>query len=181
MSKDWTAAELQTASEMMKSAGHLGYEEFCHELTNHKEEYIMMNLNEMTSKQLKELGKEYHVKNWWNLSKSALISALSEIVNKKNDHEPEPENVEINEVEPNTLIETDPPEKVVAFVEPEAKTKKPNLKIHDLTFEGKTQSIRKWAEELEMPWPTLYDRINRNGWTVEEALTIPLGGRRTKK
>lgn len=116
----------------------------------------MMNLNEMTSKQLKELGKQHGVKNWWNLSKAALISALSEILNKKNDHEAESENVEIK------------------------KLKKPNLKIHELTYDGRTQSIREWAKELEMPWPTLYDRVNRNGWTTEEALTIPLGGRRKK-
>lgn len=123
----------------------------------------MMNLNEMTSKQLKELGKEHHVKNWWNLSKAALISALSEILNKRNDLEPEVENVEIQET----------------ITEPK-KLKKPNLKIHELTYDGRTQSIREWAKELEMPWPTLYDRVNRNGWTTEEALTIPLGGRRKK-
>lgn len=113
----------------------------------------MMNLNGMTSKQLKELGKEYHVKNWWNLSKAALISTLSEILEKKNDLEPEVEKPGI---------------------------KKPNLKIHELTYDGRTQSIRDWAKELKMPWPTLYDRVNRNGWTTEEALTIPLGGRRKK-
>lgn len=60
-------------------------------------------------------------------------------------------------------------------------TKRPSLKINEITFNGKTQSLRDWAKELEMPWPTLYDRINRNGWTVEEALTIPLGSRRKKK
>lgn len=59
-------------------------------------------------------------------------------------------------------------------------TKKPNLKIRELTFEGRTQTIKEWAEELEMPWPTLYDRVNRNGWSVEEALTTPLGQRRKK-
>lgn len=144
----------------------------------------MANYNEMTSKQLKELGKENHIKNWWNLSKAALIVALSEINSNANAHESKPEIVEIQEpeiIEKNTLVETAPPEKIVAFVEEEPKKiKKPNLKIHDLTFNDKTQSIREWAAELEMPWPTLYDRINRNGWTVEEALTIPLGGRRKK-
>ena len=144
----------------------------------------MANYNEMTSKQLKELGKENHIKNWWNLSKAALIAALSEIDNSANDREPEPEIVEVEEIAPNTLIQTDPPEKIVAIVEYEPeelkKLKKPNLKIHDLTFNGKTQSIKEWAAELEMPWPTLYDRVNRNGWSVEEALTIPLGGRRKK-
>lgn len=156
----------------------------------------MMNLNGMTSKQLKELGKQHGIKNWWNLSKAVLISALSEI----DSHEPEEMNVkaEVEEMpEAETEIEADnstPAETESSEVEQtntkvedeemtevKSGTKKPNLKIHDLTFEGKTQSIRAWAEELEMPWPTLYDRVNRNGWTVEEALTIPLGGRRSKK
>lgn len=137
----------------------------------------MANYNEMTSKQLKELGKENHIKNWWNLSKAGLIAALSEIDNNANAHESEPELVEIQEtveVEDTPVVESETP------VEEPKKIKKPNLKIHDLTFNDKTQSIREWATELEMPWPTLYDRINRNGWTVEEALTIPLGGRRKK-
>ena len=32
MSRDWTPDEIQTASEAMKAAGHMGYEEFCEEL-----------------------------------------------------------------------------------------------------------------------------------------------------
>ena len=32
MSKDWTPTELQAASEAMKTAGHMSYEEFCEEL-----------------------------------------------------------------------------------------------------------------------------------------------------
>lgn len=63
---------------------------------------------------------------------------------------------------------------------PKARNKKPNLKPTELTYNGETKSIREWAKELEMPWPTLYDRVNRNGWTVEEAIEIPLGGRRKK-
>lgn len=130
----------------------------------------MANYNEMTSKQLKELSKENHVKNWWNLSKAALITALSDIDDNANDREPEPEIMETQEVVEEPEIPVEEPKKI----------KKPNLKIHELTYDGRTQSIREWAAELEMPWPTLYDRINRNGWTVEEALTIPLGGRRKK-
>lgn len=37
----------------------------------------MTNYNEMTSKQLKEIAKEKHVKNWWNLRKEELIAALT--------------------------------------------------------------------------------------------------------
>lgn len=63
---------------------------------------------------------------------------------------------------------------------PKVRNKKPNLKLTELTYNGETKSIREWAKELEMPWPTLYDRVNRNGWTVEEAIEIPLGGRRSR-
>lgn len=53
-------------------------------------------------------------------------------------------------------------------------------KIKELTYGGKTQSIKEWALELGMPYPTLYDRINRNGWSVKEAIEIPLGERRPR-
>ena len=128
----------------------------------------MMNLNEMNSKQLKELGKQHHVKNWWNLGKAALISALSEILSETSTNEQEPEIVEIEE----PAIED--------VIEESKELKKPNLRMHELTFDGRTQTIREWAAELEMPWPTLYDRVNRNGWSIEEALTTPLGVRRKK-
>ena len=32
MSRDWTPEELQAASEAMKVAGHMSYEEFCEQL-----------------------------------------------------------------------------------------------------------------------------------------------------
>ena len=64
--------------------------------------------------------------------------------------------------------------------EPKKAVKKPSLKLKELTFNGETKSIKEWAAELNMPWPTLYDRVNRNGWSVEEALTIPLGQKRPK-
>ena len=60
------------------------------------------------------------------------------------------------------------------------KTKKSNLRLTALTYKGETKSIRQWAEELNMPWATLYDRVNRNNWSVEEAIEIPLGRRRPK-
>ena len=129
----------------------------------------MTNLNEMNSKQLRELGKEHHIKNWWSLSKPALISALSEILKEASTNEPDAEDVE-------TLIEED----IEQVIEETKELKKPNLRIRELTYAGKSQTIREWANELNMPWPTLYDRVNRNGWTVEEALCTPLGERRKK-
>lgn len=36
MSKDWTPAELETASKEMKAAGYMSYEEFCEMLNSGK-------------------------------------------------------------------------------------------------------------------------------------------------
>ena len=69
---------------------------------------------------------------------------------------------------------------VVEPKETTKKLKKTNLKLKELTYKGETKSIKEWAAEIEMSWPTLYDRVNRNGWTVEEAIETPLGQRRPK-
>lgn len=59
-------------------------------------------------------------------------------------------------------------------------TKRANLKLTELTYNGETKSIKEWAAEINMPWPTLYDRVNRNGWPVDLAIETPLGQRRPK-
>lgn len=41
---------------------------------------------------------------------------------------------------------------------------------HLITYEGKTQTIAQWAEELNIKQNTLLYRIRR-GWSIEEALT----------
>jgi len=58
--------------------------------------------------------------------------------------------------------------------------KKSNLRLSELTHKGRTQSIKEWAAEIGMSWPTLYDRINRNGWPIDLAIETPLGQRRPK-
>lgn len=131
----------------------------------------MINLNEMKAKELKEMAKQLKVKDWWNLKKEDLIAEIAIAIGDKED---EGEDVDVEALAQSAADEE-------TATEPKVKeVKKPSLKIKELTFDGRTQTIKEWAEELEMPWPTLYDRINRNGWTVEEALTIPLGGRRKK-
>lgn len=164
----------------------------------------MKTIYEMSAKELKEIARAKCMHGAWKATKAQMIAFLEEI-----DYEPETEEseeiveetteaVEVETEEPVELEETETFEKVIeeeAEVEDleEAEdedeeqeetakvVKKPSLRINSIEFNGKMQSIKAWAEELEMPWPALYDRINRNGWTIEEALTIPLGGRRKKR
>ena len=58
--------------------------------------------------------------------------------------------------------------------------KRANLKLSELTYKGETKSIKEWAAQINMPWTTLYDRVNRNGWPVDLAIETPLGQRRPK-
>ena len=57
-----------------------------------------------------------------------------------------------------------------ATVEEQAYNKRNNINI---TFEGKTQCIAAWAEELGIQYATLRSRIVR-GWPVDKALNTPL-------
>ena len=82
---------------------------------------------------------------------------------------------------PNSSIkapETPKPNKTTT--EAKNEPKRSNLRLTELTYKGKTKSIKEWAAEIGMPWPTLYDRVNRNGWPVDLAIETPLGQRRPK-
>jgi hypothetical protein len=49
-----------------------------------------------------------------------------------------------------------------------------NLKSNRLlTFRGETKCISEWARTVGLPFMTVKNRIDRSGWTVEEALSIP--------
>ena len=51
----------------------------------------------------------------------------------------------------------------------------------NLTFQGKTQCLADWAEELDINPITLHARIRRYGWSVERALTTPVKPHKTKQ
>lgn len=43
-----------------------------------------------------------------------------------------------------------------------------------ITFNGKTQTMMQWAEELELTHSLLSKRIKELGWSIEKALTTPI-------
>lgn len=48
----------------------------------------------------------------------------------------------------------------------------PGAKVY--RFNGKSQSLREWADELgNVSLGTLYRRINSQGWSVDRALSTP--------
>ncbi len=47
----------------------------------------------------------------------------------------------------------------------------------NLTFNGSTQTIAQWAEQLDIKFNTLQSRLKYLNWSVERALTTPVGGK----
>jgi len=47
-----------------------------------------------------------------------------------------------------------------------------------ITFDGETQCLMWWAEKFNINYHTLYNRIYRNGWPIEKALTTPVQKRK---
>lgn len=52
---------------------------------------------------------------------------------------------------------------------------------HNLTYNGKTQTIREWADEMGMQHRTLSSRIMDYHWSVEKALTTPVKKHKKKE
>ena len=57
-----------------------------------------------------------------------------------------------------------------ATLKEQANNKRQN---HLITYNGKTQTVTQWAEELNVNTRTLFSRIDR-GWTDEQILTTPV-------
>ena len=53
----------------------------------------------------------------------------------------------------------------------QANNKRNNVMI---TYNGETHTRAEWARIVGINWTTLRDRINRYGWSVEDALTMPV-------
>ena len=66
---------------------------------------------------------------------------------------------------------------VWATIQQQNCNKRDNVQI---TFNGRTQTISKWAEELGLPDSALRHRLCKYGWSVERALTTPKAPRKAR-
>ena len=64
----------------------------------------------------------------------------------------------------------------MSFEEAISRTEKDNL----TEFRGEYKTIKEWCEIFNLKYSTVINRLNKHKWTVEEALTTPMGGRRQK-
>ena len=48
---------------------------------------------------------------------------------------------------------------------------------HYITYNGETKTLKEWSEQLGINHSTLLDRLRHPNWSIEEALTIPKGGK----
>lgn len=140
----------------------------------------MKNLNEMTSKELKAMAKELGIKNWWNLTKAALISAIEEVNLDEEDEdieeldtiEDEEDIEELESVE--DIIGQDSIEDQEADAKrAEAETEKKAPRGKQIEWNGKSQNLGAWAKELGFTRQTLYARLYLQNWDVEKAFTTP--------
>ena len=59
-----------------------------------------------------------------------------------------------------------------ATIKEQANNKTNNVYI---TYKGETKTLPIWAEELDLPYKTLYSRLKYRKWSVEEAFERPIG------
>ena len=151
----------------------------------------MTNLNEMTTKELKEKAKELKVKNWWTLKKAELVEAIQNVETEEIEdhaivaensnggvtviaecsHEDITQNAQDDSEEVEEAADNNSIEETEEAVQDEPEKPKKNEKL--IEFNGKSQNLSKWAKELNMSGQTLYARLYLSGWTVEKAFTTP--------
>lgn len=187
---------------------------------------INKNLQEMTSKELKEIAKNLHISNWWKMKKEDLITAISSMTEEEKvegQKEEENEKKLFEHYEKNwskygpkndwiKFLEKYKKGKIDLIIDEEDDLTKKEQKQHiieetnkiseeeieveendnaaeketkeqfskitpkrgaKLEYNGKSQNICKWGEELGISANTLYGRIYKMGWSIEKAFTTP--------
>ena len=151
----------------------------------------MENLREMKVAELKEIAKNLKVANWWTLNKATLIEKIEEKEEEEKLLDYYDKNwrnyterynpVEfIDKVRSGKIKLEDEESEVKEDQQPEPEIKKdeetPATTLTPkrgalIEYDGRSQNICAWGEELGISPNTLYGRLYKMGWTVERAFT----------
>lgn len=125
-------------------------------------------LREMKGLELIKEADKLGVKVKCNKDRSKLVEAKTFLVDRILAFEAEQQKQE-KVIPLNASVETQAPKEItVTVIEDIVPTPKRGALIE---WDGKSQNICKWAEELSISANTLYGRIYKLGWTIERAFT----------
>lgn len=144
----------------------------------------MTDLRTLKVDELKNIAREYGISGIWKKTKNALIEDILTAA-KQNGHEDkyfadESEAVQNESEEAQDVVENEVDEVIDEVEEDESEAiqdesedepKKPRGKL--IEYNGKAQTLNKWAEELGFTPQTLYARLYISNWTVEKAFGTP--------
>ena len=145
----------------------------------------MTDLRNMKVDELKDIAREYSIVGAWKMTKERLIEAILEAARLNGDNDKyfdsaASEESEATQDEPETqdeeVIEEESQE------EPESaedEPKKPRGKL--IEYNGKAQTLGKWAEELGFTPQTLFARLYISNWPVEKAFETPSRRKKTEE
>ena len=123
----------------------------------------MKTIYEMQAAELRQIAKENNMVGAWKANKDQMIKFLKSIGYQNQSGSAE----EVTNEEP-IVEETE-------ATPAEHPTKEKKQRGKDLiTYNGKTQNLTQWANELRMPGQTLFARIHLSNWSVEKAFTTPV-------
>lgn len=128
------------------------------EFNNRVEVNTMTELKDMKVAALKEMAKEMNIRGWRTMKKDELVEAI--------------ENAQVvpETVEDESNVNTQAEDEIVPEVDQAPRKNKKRM----LEYNGKTQSLSAWANELGVRHQTLYNRIVMKGMDVAEAFEMPV-------
>lgn len=136
-------------------------------------------MNNMTSKELKQLAKEHGIKNWWNLKKSELIAALQELQDEPEQQPKVEDNSLYCQEEADLTAQSEANENIVEEENGWEKIAKENIKYAYDWITGENENVLQDYEEDSDEYKASYNYLHSGNEIMDviyhEAITTEYG------